>query len=321
MTMKRSTFLASTSGALAATAMPFTARAAESEIRLVTPTGSISGTLTLPDSPAPYPAVLIVAGSGPVDRNGNSGAQLRSDTYKLLAAALAKAGIASVRYDKRGIGASAAAAPAEADLRFGMYVDDAVAWVKLLAADRRFTGVTIAGHSEGALIGTVAAQEAKVRALVLLEGAGRPAPVVLREQLKSRVPPDLYAQADRIITQLQSGHTVANTPVELAALFRPSAQPYLISWFKYDPAAELAKVRVPVTIVQGTADIQVTMTDAAALKAALPSARMIVVQGMNHVLKYAPDTSSMQAIMKAYEDPSLPVAPQAVNAVVTAAQT
>src|SRR5579884_244079 len=309
MTMKRSTFLASTSGALAATAMPFTARAAESEIRLVTPTGSISGTLTLPDSPAPYPAVLIVAGSGPVDRNGNSGAQLRSDTYKLLAAALAKAGIASVRYDKRGIGASAAAAPAEADLRFGMYVDDAVAWVKLLAADRRFTGVTIAGHSEGALIGTVAAQEAKVRALVLLE------------QLKSRVPPDLYAQADRIITQLQSGHTVANTPVELAALFRPSAQPYLISWFKYDPAAELAKVRVPVTIVQGTADIQVTMTDAAALKAALPSARMIVVQGMNHVLKYAPDTSSMQAIMKAYEDPSLPVAPQAVNAVVTAAQT
>lgn len=301
------------------TAFPQAVQAAESDITLHTRTGSIFGTLTLPAAAPPFPVVLIIAGSGPTDRNGNSGPQLQSDTYKLLAAALAKDGIASVRYDKRGVGASVTAI-AESNLRFGMYVGDAVAWVKMLLADKRFSNVTIAGHSEGALIGTIAAEEAPVHALVLLEGAGRPAPTVLREQFKHNLPPLLGAKADAILTQLQSEHTVADTPPELASLFRPSVQPYLISWFKYDPAAELAKVRVPVTIVQGTGDIQVTMTDANALQKALPSAKLIVVDGMNHMLKYSPDHSSMQAVMKGYADPMLPVEPRVVNAVEAAAK-
>lgn len=302
------------------TAFPHAAQAAESDITLHTPTGSIFGTLSLPASAPPYPAVLIIAGSGPTDRDGNVGSQIRSDAYKMLAAALAKDGIASVRYDKRGIAASASVTQSESDVRFPMYVDDAVAWVKMIAADKRFSSVTIAGHSEGALIGTVAAQDAPVHALVLLEGAGRPAPAVLREQFKRNLPPALDAQADDVLTQLQAGHTVANTPPELAALFRPSVQPYLISWFKYDPAMELAKVRVPVTIVQGTGDIQVTMADANALEAAAPSAKLIVVNGMNHMLKYAPDHSSMQAVMRGYADPSLPIMPQVVSAVEAAAK-
>lgn len=313
--MNRTTFLAATGGALAMAAFPHAAQAAESDITLQTRTGSIFGTLTLPPTAPPFPVVLIIAGSGPTDRNGNAGPQVRSDAYKLLAAALAKDGIASVRYDKRGIGASAFAMPAETNLRFDAYVEDAVGWVKLLAADKRFSNVTIAGHSEGALIGTIAAQDAPVHALVLLEGAGRPAPTVLREQFKHNLPPLLGAKADAILTQLQAGHTVADTPPELASLFRPSVQPYLISWFKYDPAAELAKVRVPVTIVQGTGDIQVTMTDATALRKALPSAKLVVVEGMNLMLKYEPDHSSMQAVMKGYADPTLPVEPKVVNAV------
>lgn len=317
--MNRTAFLAAAGSALAVTAIPAAAFAVESTITLATPTGSIFGTLTVPATALPYPVVLVIAGSGPVDRDGNSG-PLRSDAYKLLAAALAKDGIASVRYDKRGIGASAFAAPPESDLRFDMYVNDAAGWVKLLSADKRFSSVTIAGHSEGALIGTIVAEQTPVHALVLLEGAGRPAPAVLREQLKPKLPPALYAQADAAIAQLQAGHTVSNPPAELMMLFRPSVQPYLISWFKYDPAAELAKVRVPVTIVQGTADIQVTMADAEALKRAAPSAKYVVIEGMNHVLKYFPAHSSLQAALKGYEDPSLPVDPQVVSAVAEAAR-
>lgn len=301
-------------------ALPLGAFADESAQMLVTPTGTLYGTLTVPSGPPPWPLVLIIAGSGPVDRDGNAG-PVQGDTYKLLAAALSRDGVASLRYDKRGIAASAAAGPSESNLRFDTYVDDAVSWVNQLRKDKRFSSVTVAGHSEGALVGTVAAERTPVHALVLLEGAGRPAPAVLREQLKPKLPPDLYAQSDAIITQLQAGHTVQNPPPVLAALFRESVQPYLISWFKYDPAAELAKMRVPVTIVQGSADVQVTMTDAEALRKADPNAKFVLVNGMNHVLKYYPDHSSLQAALKGYEDPSLPVDPQVVQAVAAAAKS
>lgn len=301
-------------------ALPLGAFADESAQTLVTPTGTLYGTLTVPSGPPPWPLVLIIAGSGPTDRDGNAG-PVQGDTYKLLAAALSRDGVASLRYDKRGIAASATAGPSESNLRFDTYVDDAVSWVNQLRKEKRFSSVTVAGHSEGALVGTVAAERTPVHALVLLEGAGRPAPAVLREQLKPKLPPDLYAQSDAIITQLQAGHTVQNPPPVLAALFRESVQPYLISWFKYDPAAELAKVRVPVTIVQGSADVQVTMTDADALRKADPNAKFVLVNGMNHVLKYYPDHSSLQAALKGYEDPSLPVDPQVVQAVAAAAKS
>jgi uncharacterized protein len=312
--MKRSTFLGSAGGALAATTLPFRAFAAESDIPLVTPTGTIYGTLTLPNPSGAVPVALIIAGSGPVDRNGNSG-PVQGNTYQLLASALAANGVASLRYDKRGIAKSATAASSERALRFDTYVDDAAGWLRMLRADKRFSKVIIAGHSEGALVGTIAAQRAPIDALVTLEGAGRSAPTLLREQLEKNLPMDLYVRADAIIAQLEAGHAVANPPTELMTLFRPSVQPYLMSWFKYDPAVELVKVREPVSIVQGTADVQVTMTDADELHKAAPNAQFVVVNGMNHMLKHAPDVSSQAAILRGYEDPSLPVEPQVVRTV------
>lgn len=103
-------------------------------------------------------------------------------------------------------------------------------------------------------------------------------------------------------------------------LFRPSVQPYIISYMKFDPAKEIAKLSLPVTIVQGTADVQVTMDDAKALKGGDPNAKLVVVQGMNHVLKHAPDTSSQAAVAAGYDNPSLQIEPQVVDAVVSATQ-
>jgi uncharacterized protein len=319
--MKRSAFL---SGAAGLTAMSSFKRAkandaSEAEISLQTATGTLYGTLATPGR-APAPVVLIIAGSGPTDRDGNSRLGVNGDTYKLLAADLSQRGVASVRYDKRGIGASAAALTSESDLTFETYIGDAAGWANLLHRDVRFSGVVIAGHSEGSLIGMIAAQRIPVRAFVSLAGAGRPAPVILREQLKKNAP-EVYAQSDAIITSLQHGELVKTVPADLNVLFRPAVQPYLISWFKYDPAVEIAKVRAPATIVQGTADVQVTVEDAQLLKRGDPSADLVIVNGMNHVLKHAPDTSSQAAILKGYQDPSLPVEPAVVDAIYRRATT
>ncbi|HZY99008.1 MAG TPA: alpha/beta fold hydrolase [Candidatus Baltobacteraceae bacterium] len=302
--MKRSTFLASAGACVASTGMRGAALAAETGISLPTPTGTIFGTLALP-AKMPAPVVLIVAGSGPVDRNGNAGAMLQTNAYALLAAALAQRGVASVRYDKRGVGASAKALTSENDVRIETYANDVAAWVRQLNADKRFSRTIVAGHSEGSLLGILALQHVTAGAFVSLEGAGRPAGVVLDEQLKRNVPPDLDKKAEAVVAQLEQGKAVADPPPELAALFRPSVQPFIISYLKYDPANEIAKLSLPVTIVQGTADVQVTMDDANALKAGDPSAKLVVVQGMNHLLKHPPDQS---------------IDPHVVDAIVAASQ-
>ena len=131
-------------------------------ISLETPTGTLYGTLALPQSRSRVPAVLIIAGSGPTDRDGNSPVfKGPNNSLKLLAEGLAAHGIASVRYDKRGIGETGKAMQLaaektttvlrEEDLSFENFIDDAVRWGKQLRADRRFSSLTVIGHSEGSL--------------------------------------------------------------------------------------------------------------------------------------------------------------------------
>src|SRR4030095_6301080 len=154
--------------ALAGQIAPGAQGPSESPVKLTTPTGTIAGTLTVPASPGKVPVVLIIAGSGPTDRDGNTSALPgKSNAYKMLSAALATSGVASVRYDKRGIGESqAAAGGGEAALRFDIYIDDAAAWVDQLRRDARFSKVIVVGHSEGSLIGMIAARKAKADAFV-----------------------------------------------------------------------------------------------------------------------------------------------------------
>jgi pimeloyl-ACP methyl ester carboxylesterase len=265
---------------------------------------------------APWPVVLLISGSGPTDRNGNSPLLPgENNSLRMLAEALATRGIASVRYDKRGIGASKAAMGSEADLRFEMFADDAAAWTQQLRADPRFSTVTVAGHSEGSLLGILATQRANADAFVSIAGVGRPANQVLHEQLVVRAPAALVAEADRAMARLVAGRTADSISPSLAAIFRPSVQPYLISWFRYDPSAELRKLGVPVLIAQGTTDIQVSVEDARLLAKADPKATLVIVDGMNHVLKMVPADQSAQ--VKSYSDPALPVAPQLIDAIAT----
>ena len=282
---------------------------------LVTPTGTVQGTLELPAKAFPVPVVLIISGSGPTDRNGNSPALPGSNnSLKLLASGLAERGVATLRYDKRGIAASARAAGSEQDIRFTHFIDDAKGWIEKLKADPRFSSVAVAGHSEGSLIGMVAAREAGADGFVSLAGAGRRPRAVIVEQLTGQLPEETIAQADTIMGVMEAGvvpDSSYKVPPILYALFRPTVRPYMVSWFQYDPAIEIAQLTVPVMIVQGTTDVQVSQKDADALAASLPPARVVVIEGMNHVLKEAPPGRANQ--MPAYSDPSIPVVPKLID--------
>ena len=259
--------------------------------------------------------MLIIAGSGPTDRDGNQ-PQLKNDSLRLIGKGLAAHGVAALRYDKRGVGQSAAAAPSEDKLRLENYVEDAVGWIKQLRGDKRFNKVIILGHSEGSLIGILAAKQQPIDALISLAGAGRDAGTLLRDQLKSKLPSNLYDQSSHIIDELAAGRRVDKVPPELNVLFRPNVQPYLISWMKYNPAKRIAELSIPILIVQGTTDLQVSVEDAKHLATANKNAKLVTIENMNHVLKTAP-IKWLWAQLHTYSDPSLPLAPHLMDEIVS----
>ena len=291
------------------------AQTGDEPIALDTPTGQVAGTLQLPAAAQGKPRVaLIIAGSGPTDRDGNSALLPgRNDSLKMLAVALAGEGIASVRYDKRGVAASLAAGQTESELRFETYVDDAAAWIGQLKTDPRFGSVAVIGHSEGSLIGMLAAQQAGAAAFVSIAGVADGASTILRKQLAGKLPPELEKESERILVSLENGTPVEQVPPALMTLYRPSVQPYMISWFKYVPSQRIAALSMPVLIVQGNTDMQVAVAQANGLHRARPDATLSIIPGMNHVFKHVRADPALQAA--AYSDPTLPVSPLLVKAV------
>ena len=261
----------------------------EQSVSLDTPTGKINGKIGLPDAEKP-PIVLLIAGSGPTDMDGNTnsgGFSMKNNSLKLLAEGLAQRGIATLRFDKRGIASSSAAAKKESDLRFEDYVADAQGWIDRLSDDSRFSDVFVLGHSEGSLIGMLASVDnPKVKGFISLAGAGH--------LVKS------------INDSLKAGKEVSNIPMGLMTLFRPSVQPYLISWYRYNPQEVIAKLRQPVLILQGDKDVQVSEEDAKLLKQSLPKAQFQILKDMNHVLKTC-ESVDMQVQQATYANPDLPV--------------
>jgi pimeloyl-ACP methyl ester carboxylesterase len=257
---------------------------------------------------------LIIAGSGPTDRDGNSALNLRSNVYKMLAEGLAARGISTLRFDKRGVGASQAALTAEQDLRFQTYVDDAKAWTEELFRRSGSNPVWLLGHSEGALIAEkVAENNPLVRGVILISGAGRKAADILREQLGSILPEPLRQPAFDGLAELANGRLIPSPPPQLLSLFRPSVQPYMISWLPLDPAAILASLTQPVFILQGDTDVQVSTEDAKRLAAARSDAQLVILKGVNHVLKPAP--AERGANMATYNQPDLPLASGVIDTI------
>ena len=274
----------------------------------------LRGTLLTPANVDRPPVALIIAGSGPTDRDGNSPIiPGKNNSLKMLAEGLADRGIASLRYDKRGIAGSTLGVTGEQDLTFATFADDAVAWGQQLASDARFSELVIIGHSEGGLIGILAAQRLEPAKLVSIAGLGRPAGTVLREQLGRQISGEMFATADSIIRVLERGGRVDSVPQVLMVLFRPSVQPYLASFLQVTPSVELARVRAPVLVIHGSTDAQIARTDAETLAAASPDVTLRIFEGMNHVLKPAPAGLAQQEA--AYSDSTIALAPGLVDTV------
>ena len=255
---------------------------------------------------------MIIAGSGPTDRNGNN-PMMTNNSLKMLAKELQKNGIASVRYDKRGIGESKNSGLQEIDLRFEDYVQDVEGWIKLLKEDDRFSNIIVLGHSEGSLIGMIASHKQEAKKFISIAGIGIPAGDIIRKQLKGQ-PQFVLDESLKIIEKLENGETVENVSQMLYSLFRPSVQPYIISWFKYDPQKEIAKLDIPILIVQGTTDIQVSVSDADKLALANKKSQKQIIEGMNHILKEA--EVDRQKNIQTYSIPDLPLKKELMEVIV-----
>ncbi len=277
----------------------------ETELTLEKEAFDLKGTLMEPEVTTAPHLVVIISGSGPTDRNGNN-ASMMNNSLKFLAEGLFDEGLASFRFDKRGIAGSATEAIEEEDQRFEDFATDVVDWIALINEDKRFEKISIIGHSEGSLVGILAAQKLDLHKFVSLSGAGFPVDEIIKEQLKAQ-PQMVKDVAFPILDTLKSGKLVDNPHPIVATLFRPSVQPYLISWMKYDPAQELSKLDAPILIIQGDNDIQVSTENAAHLHAEVPQAQMEIVEGMNHVLKIT-GTDYTENI-NSYNNPELVISP------------
>lgn len=302
-------FLAFAAQALRAQAVP---RDSSETVRLPVAGGQLEGTLLVPRASGSIPVVLLIAGSGPTDRDGNQPSATPSSLQQ-LAESLATRQIATLRYDKRGVAGSKSAATSEAELRFEMFADDAAGWVHLLDKDRRFSRVIVAGHSEGALLGLLALRSAPAAGYISLEGPARSADSVIHDQLAKQLPPALMTESDTVLARLRRGTVTDSVPPALAALFRPSVQPYLISWFRYSGRQEIAQLSIPCLIVQGSHDLQVAPADADLLHEANPRCRVAMIDGMNHVLKQTP--ADMAGQMTSYQSPNVPLPNGLVDAI------
>jgi len=275
----------------------------------------LAATLTVPrGSKDRMPVAVIIAGSGPTDRNGNSVMGIRPNSYAQLAWRLAERGIATLRYDKRGLPGT----QGTFDIRTMTLEDfagDARAAAESLARDLRFSRVVLIGHSEGASLALIAARQgAPVAGVVHVSGLGRPLTAVMREQLSRQFDSATLVRYDTAMKHYLQGEQPADVPAQLAMLFVPVNQTFMRSLAAFDAPAAIRAVRQPVLIVQGETDLQATVADAERLHAARPEARLVLIQATNHVLKHVADTT-LAGQMGTYQNPSVPIVTDVVTAI------
>lgn len=286
----------------------------EKEVKVDVLGGILAGSLIVPANSQKPTIVLIISGSGPTDRNGNNALSGKTNNLKQLAHELANKNVASLRFDKRGVGGSQSATIPEEKLKLQTFVNDVLSWLTYIHESSKFGKIFVLGHSEGGLIAIKACQRIKVAGCILLATPGQRLAEVLQHQLSQQLAsqPSWLQKSLNILASLQNGNLVPQVPTELQSIFRPSVQPYLQSILNVDPAAELAKIDSPILIVQGTEDLQVTISDAKLLKQAVPKAKLVIIAKMNHVLKEVPK-SDTQSNLASYQQPNIPLNTQLVK--------
>ncbi|MFC6096732.1 alpha/beta hydrolase family protein [Flavobacterium qiangtangense] len=275
----------------------------------------LNGTLYKPNkSSKKTNLVILIPGSGIPDRNGNQpGAS--NNSLKFLSEGLASKDIAVFAYDKRAIAQLKAGNISEKDVTFDDVIADVKQVIQYFKTKKEFNKIIISGHSEGSLVGMIASKD-NADGYVSIAGAGRPIDEILEEQVVKQAP-FLKTELRKNLDILKSGQTFKLENKMLSSLFRESVQPYLISWFKYDPRVEIKKLQIPVLIINGTKDLQVPESDAELLHEAYPKSELVIIENMNHVFKEIKEDSEN---MKSYNDLTLPVVPELIEKIATFAK-
>lgn len=269
------------------------------------------GTLTLPKNVETPPLVIFIQGSGPVDRNGNI-PMAKNDGMKKIAHQLAEEGIASFRYDKR-IFKMDKLRIKEEDLRFNDFVTDANSVISYFEKEERFNKIIVAGHSEGSLIGILAAREKDIDGFISLAGHARPIDEIIIEQL-AKQSAELSENAKSAFDEIKATGKTTNYSPYLESIFRPSVQPYISSWMTFNPSEEIAKLDIPVLIVNGSFDLQVDVKDAELLKEANPNAELVILENMNHIFRKIEGENLENT--KAYNEPGRELHPELIPTLV-----
>ncbi|MFE6995135.1 alpha/beta hydrolase family protein [Microbacterium sp. NPDC057659] len=301
------------------------------------------GTFTAPDGRGPYPAVVMVAGSGPTDQDWTS-PLLPGDngSARLLAEALAEAGIASLRYDKRASGPRAAENVPRLIGKMSMqsHLDELVSAVGSLAAQDGVDAARIVGlgNSEGCLHVlhyATTAQEVPFAGLVLAAPPGRSIGAVLLTQLRTQlglVPggADLVPLVEQAAARYSAGESMApddRLPEPLRTVLMsfetPANLPFARELWAEDATDTLPAVRVPVLVVIGRRDVQVdTELDGEPLQIAadgMPRVTFAFPEHANHVLKEDVRTPEERAAAPGagYNDPGTRLDPEALDTILT----
>jgi pimeloyl-ACP methyl ester carboxylesterase len=292
----------------------------EREVSITDLGNQLAGTLCLPDPTRPAALVLMLHGTGPLDRNENMPGQ-RLDVFNTLSHGLCELGYASVRYDKRGCGKSTGdyKRAGHADL-----VADAVAWVDAIRAHgwHEPGRLFLLGHSEGCLIAPqVSRQRESVAGLILLCPTIQPIEAVLMQQA---------AQIERELTALSGLRGIAlraltrllGSPVEtqrrlidrlksttsetLRHGLRKIEARALRELIALDTHAALADVGRPMLLIGGEKDLQCQPEDVSAIAALNTGAEALVIPNLTHLLRLDPGPASILAYTGLLKQPVAP---------------
>lgn len=240
----------------------------------------IDGTLLLPNENNKPKLAIIIAGSGPTDRNGNQNF-LKNNSLKKLAESLAHHGIATFRYDKR-IVKQIRKNKVDPNITFDDFVTDAISVVDYFKGLDSYSGIYIIGHSQGSLVGMLAAKNG-VDGFISLAGAGQSIDQVITEQVAG-MDPSLVEPTKKAFNSLKKGELTTDYPQALGSIFRADLQPFIMNWMQYNPQDILRSLEIPSLIVNGTKDLQVAVDEAKLLKEASAKAELKIIENMNHVL-------------------------------------
>ena len=270
----------------------------------------VEGTLLLPKNIENPPLAILIGGSGPIDRDGNQ-PMVKNNSLKFLAESLKKEGVASFRYDKRIVKKLRSGDFTEEDIRFDDFIKDAIDILEYFRSSNDFSRLVVIGHSQGSLVGMIAAQR-RADAFVSIAGAGQEIDDVIVDQLEKQAP-GLRENARSAFDDLRANGIAVQYSPGLASIFRPSLQPFLISWMKFNPQEELSKLQIPVLIINGDKDLQVQLSEAQLLRKAKPGAQFELIEGMNHIFREIKGDDVDNS--KTYNNPSLPIMEEMVDVI------